>query len=171
MWRLLIVHSLILKELEKEKIRFSSKFLSATFLLLSVIDVLRGRQCMPKECSWRCLVQAEVLTLRGVLAWWLRSRAELVLEENPRDSQVWRRSFNATVAAIVSKFAMKTDPRKLEIRELLRSWLGEVMDPSTVLPPALGHIINMWLSQEKYLWILVAVHMSERRREQKPRSR
>lgn len=62
---------------------------------------------------------------------------------------------------------MKTNPRKVEIRELLRSWSGEVMDSSIVLPSAQGHIINMWLSQETHFWILVTMYMSELGREQK----
>ena len=114
------------------------------------------------------LGKAAVLTLRGVLARWLGFRAKLVLERNPRDNQVSRRSFNTIFAAIVSKFPMKTNPRKVEIKELLRSWRGEVMDSSIVLPPAQGHIINMWLSQETHFWILVAMYVSELGREQKP---
>lgn len=42
------------------------------------------------------------------------------------------------------------------------------MDSIIALPPAQGHIINMWLSQEMHFQILVATCMSELGREQKP---
>lgn len=169
MHQLLILRILILKELEGEKICFWKKFLPAAFPLWMLHCGVGGVcQGSDGEHSQQWLGKAAVLTLRGERARWLGFRAELVLERNPGDNQVLKRSCNTVVAVVVSKFPTKTNSRKVEIRELFRSWRGEVMDSSTVLPPAQGHIINMWLSQEMHFWILVAMYVSEMGREQKP---
>lgn len=68
-----------------------------------------------------------------VVAQWLVFRAELLLKRNARDSQVWEEVL-IVVAGIVSKFPMKTNIRKVTIKELLKSWHGEVMGWRIVLP-------------------------------------